>query len=719
MSYGLDSCNLLPRSALIALFSELSTKPEHIQREFFDSLNAFSAYDERAADVERKRHRRSEANRIEIPDCADPQRRERCLADPELFLKTYFPERYSRPFGKHHYRMIETIVDRAKHGGRQAIAAPRGCGKSELVKGLLAYLILAELVRFPIPIAATTKHAGRIFRDFQQKIKLSDLLYKDFPEVCHPVRDLDGAPQRAAKQHIDGVPTNICWLTTELSLARVPGSPYGGVKMIYFGLDAAFRGMNIEGARPDFILVDDPETRESARSPDQIANREEMLDQDIDGLKGQGAKFAVVVITTVQNHYCLSKRLVDRKVKNAWNGLVYKTVEQWPDRMDMWEEYCVKRKLAQENGDEYGKSAIEFYLANREEMHRGAEMLQDYFIPQFLDDGTQLTHSALQVVWNQIADTNMAAFRAEYQNDPEYDIDDEIETLTQGRVLQCLSGIPRGELPSDEVYTFLGIDIGKYKHHWVKTAWTKNAVGWIVDYGIVETYGLSKWSTQQAMELAIVQSLEQFAESAACTDNPPVLALVDSGDFTESIYAACRKLGKPFFPAKGASNRSAEFKIPQPSKHVIPFLQAYAKRQWDDQQREMFLYHLDTEYWKFWTHQRFLTDPFSDRKRIPGSLAIFDPEGGDVRQHAQFARHMVSERMDSVPVPDSENKKEWIVVDKRNNHWLDALGYSCAAAGCAGVRLVREMPAAPDQKPQPQAKAKRDPTYRPFLATQR
>ena len=187
---------------------------------------------ERDRDLEKKRSLRSEAARIEIPPVKNPKRREQALADPRKFLLTYFPERYTRKFSRLHEVMIETIYERAKTGGRQAIAAPRGVGKTELVKGMLVYLILAELVRFPLVIAATSELAGRIYKDFRTKLSTSELLLADFPEVCHPVRELDGAPQRAGKQHVDGQLTRIVWTANDyLSLPYVPGSPYGGVKM--------------------------------------------------------------------------------------------------------------------------------------------------------------------------------------------------------------------------------------------------------------------------------------------------------------------------------------------------------------------------------------------------------------------------------------------------------------------------------------------------------
>jgi hypothetical protein len=84
--------------------------------------------------------------------------------------------------------------------------------------------------------------------------------------------------------------------------------------MAYFGMDAAFRGVNIESDRPDFVLADDIETRESAKSYMQSEDRELILDQDIEGLASQTGNLAIVILSTVQNrHPSLSYKITDPK----------------------------------------------------------------------------------------------------------------------------------------------------------------------------------------------------------------------------------------------------------------------------------------------------------------------------------------------------------------------------------------------------------------------
>jgi hypothetical protein len=83
-------------------------------------------------DIIRKRDAKSKGAAVSIPLCVNPDRRQHCLEDPQLFLKTYFPDRFYNPFASHHVEMINAIANCATDGGSQALAAPRGDGKTEI-----------------------------------------------------------------------------------------------------------------------------------------------------------------------------------------------------------------------------------------------------------------------------------------------------------------------------------------------------------------------------------------------------------------------------------------------------------------------------------------------------------------------------------------------------------------------------------------------------------
>ena len=662
-------------------------------------------------DAQRKRDSRSETARIVIPQCKNHKRRAACLVDPALFLRTYFPDRYGLEFGIDHLFMIETIVSRARHGGRQAVAAPRGRGKSELVKGLLVYLVCAELVRFILPVAATTPLAKRLYRDFRKKLATNDLLLEDFPEICHPIRELAGAPLRAHKQHVDGRLTQIVWTDDYLSLPHVPNSPYGGVKMAYYGLDAAFRGANIDGDRPDFVLIDDPETRDSAKSPMQCEDREAIIDQDISGLASQEEHLAIVVLSTVQNNICLSAKLTDPKRKPSYNGRRFGMIVKWPDNLELWNEYISTRHAAQIDGDEHGRNAVEFYLVNREAMDAGVEMISDFYKPVEVD-GVEFVFSAIQQAYNQIADTSLEAYKTEYQNDPPKEEESETMRLTAARVQSRVSKLFQREVsPTSELRT-LGIDIGNRQSHWTDIAWEGNAIGDIVDYGIMETHQAHQ-ADDKAVELAILASLEVWADDVVSKINP-LLVLVDSGSgrgHTQAVYEFCRRRGAPFFPSKGWSD--TRFRLPARTPVKEPFLEAWAHKLDDE---AVWLYNVNTEWWKRWTQQRFMTAPYDDAGyRTDGSLVLFNPME-DRKRHLSFAHHITAEEEQLVPQLGKEAKRVWFVKN-RNNHWLDATALACAAAGAVGVRLI-DGPAVVEviEKPLEQTKPLTDQYGRPFVA---
>ena len=644
---------------------------------------------ERDKDLRRQREKRSEAARIEIPDVVDWNRRQRCLADPELFLKTYFESRYTIPFGPHHHRMIDTIVSRAAYGGRQAVAAPRGCGKTEVAKGLIAYLILAGMCRCPLIGGATTALAKRIYKDVQDKFAKNDLLLADFPEVCFPIRALEGAPQRAAKQHVAGKLTSIIWTASDyFRMPDVEGSEYGGVKMAYFGLDSAFRGFNIGGDRVDFVLLDDPETRESARSYDQGVDREEILDRDIAGLGSQEGNMSITVLTTVQNCYCLSYRLTDSKIKPAWNGVRFGMVVSWPTDMDKWNEYIAIRHKDQSDGDEHGRNAIEFYLTNREVMDAGVEMLSDHFVPVELEDGTNLVYSAIQQTFNKIADTDMESYLTEYQNNPTPDDTEKQTELTAATVANRISGHEKNILPEPECRIALGIDVGDYYGHWVKIAAYGNAIGDVIDYGIVEITGYVRGMTSSAKELAIYRALMDF-HPKVMAENPSEFCLIDSGDgdHTEAVYRTVREIGGGWAASKGWD--SGRFRMPT----ITPANQT-TKRVFDHcwagilSDRRIWHYNVDTEHWKHWLQLRFQTQPWDDEgERQDGSFTLYTPT--DIKEHQTISHHLVAECRKERYIEDKGWVRKWIVKN-RNNHYLDAAALACCALGCLGVRLMDE-----------------------------
>lgn len=691
----------LPNSELISVLS----KAPHETR--ISALAALSLRREQTAttterdtDSARKRDKRSETARINIPECVNPKRREQCLLDPERFLRTYMPKKFRQQFGTVHSRIIQTIHDRASTGGKKAVAAPRGRGKSTIVKGMLIYATAAELVRFIVPICATTNLAGRIYRDYRNEWGNNDTLLADFPEICAPVRHLEGAPQRAARQHVDGHLTHINWSSTDfLRLPRVPGnaneymksqgrewSPFGGVKMAFAGLDAAFRGMNIDDDRPDCLIIDDPETRESAKSLQQIEDRIEIIEKDIEGLEGQDKPLAMVMVTTLQNTYCVSAQFTDPEQKPAWEGERYGWIQSWPMREDLWNEYIAIRKADQARGDRHGMCAVEFYLDHFEEMNAGVVMLADNFKAIKIKDGRQAVHSAIQEAYNKIADTSLAAFKSEYQNDPD-DAGEEFRVkIDPHTVIGCQSDFDRNSVCADASIVVAAVDVRKAELHYVRLASGKTVKNQICDYDVV-SHGTSETTVEQAEYLILdgLRALSGFLNDTPLIDCDKTsrtidLMLIDKGwlgswkeDGQKKTWAAqpveqfCMESGlRRFLPAKGAPN----YRSPAPADHVIVGDNWHMNRG-VGAERACTEVIWNAEHWHALVEDLFSSIDASEK------FQLFTAGSGVHKGHERLSQHIREGAQDLLELKrrGTSSRKQ----RNRRDHWWDAIAMALVA----------------------------------------
>lgn len=613
------------------------------------------------------------------------------LDNPHLFLKGYFPKEFSRPFSTDQLEAIGIIINCAKYSSDEIICAPRGDWKTETLKHLVIYLMLAEIVRFPVWIGATGENAGSSFEHIKSQFK-SELLSADFPEVCDPVIALDDSPQKAKRMTFRGEKLGqFRWGAKELifpSVFSVPGtgiaSPYGDTKMTYRGLDSHVRGLNILGDRPDIAVCDDLETEESARMDGQIETRESLLDNAIGGL-GSGETIPRIVLGTVQNRKCLTrKKLIE------WGGKRYQAVKIWPtddDAVALRDDYIEARTAERAGGSKTFDKSHQFYIDNQAVIERGLEIGNPHnYSRKFREDGRPLEVSAFQRVLNAASDKKWSYVYCELQNDPEDEETDQTTGLTAGTVQTRISGLMQHELPNmDGVKVTIGLDIGNWAGHWVKVAWFGDATGCIIDYGVMEVAGMVKDADQLTVTRFMIPALQQWRTNILA-DNKPDFCLIDSGSgmHKDAVYEFVRAVGgTPFAASKGIA--ASRFFIGKQADSRKLFIEAYAQHQPEDR---LWLYSVNTEYWKQWVHERFVTPTFDESHQFnPGSLSLFACPS-DVKRHLSFAKHIVAEERRSLFIPGKGVQTTWHVINK-NNHWLDATALACAAAGCLGVRLIR------------------------------
>lgn len=156
----------------------------------------------RDADIERGRERLRKGAEIgELPAVVDAARRESCRLDLAKFLVTYFPFSTGlSPFSADHQRVIARTQDCIIGGGRFVNAVYRGFAKSTISENALLWAILFGHRKFGGIFAAESDLAAKAINSIRTELSDNDLLFADFPEVCHPVRCLRERPSGATRR---------------------------------------------------------------------------------------------------------------------------------------------------------------------------------------------------------------------------------------------------------------------------------------------------------------------------------------------------------------------------------------------------------------------------------------------------------------------------------------------------------------------------------------
>ncbi|NOX52998.1 MAG: hypothetical protein GXP27_00885, partial [Planctomycetes bacterium] len=369
------------------------------QRQAGGEADGGDSYERHRERVGRHKRSRSESAREigDLPRVRRPRVRAASERSLERFCRWYLTETFSLPFSDDHRKVIAAIERCIEGGGQFVYAMPRGSGKTSLLEAATLWAILSGRRRAVALIGPDEQHATERAQNLRAAIEYNDRLAQDWPEVCHGVRCLRGVGQRRLLYR--GKPVRYELSGKRLVLARLGdrGIETGAVVWCA-GVTGQIRGMAYRGPdgrvwRPQVIIVDDPQTDESARSPAQTASREAILTGAVLGLAGPGKRPAVIVAGTVIEADDLMDRLFDRETHPDWHGERLALVYRWPDRGDLWDEYLAIRRRALRRGGS-GAAATKFYRAHREEMDRGAKVAW----PERYDPVTEL--SAIQHAYN-------------------------------------------------------------------------------------------------------------------------------------------------------------------------------------------------------------------------------------------------------------------------------------------------------------------------------
>lgn len=631
-------------------------------------------------------------------------RRKKAEKSGRSFCETYFKIVFFNPFSEDQVKMLDAIVESIRYGESQAIAAERGGGKTSITKHVAGvYAICKGLVKFLVLTAANGKRAKKLLRQIKTIYRTNKKLIQDYPEICIPIRDIGGSPQRAAHQLYDDESTLFVWGAEEVIFPTIPGSKASGAVIEAYGIEAGLRGLGEGEKRPDLTVCDDLDTRESAKSLEQTQDRILTLEADIMGLGGPNKSMPVVLLCTIIRKGCLADQYTDPQLHPEFSPIRQKWIKQWPDNMDLWDRYVFLVDEAKREGDKYSRKAHRFYLANRKEMDAGAVVSNiNRFDNQKLPGGSQKEVSSLQAAFNKMCGKNKkTAFMCEYQNEPpDDDIEDSgIDVLD---VQKKLHGTPRGVIPDGCSKLSVGVDVGGRLLNWVVVGWSERG-GEIVDYGVQEVHSptgvrltIADKGLQKQIEKAIYTALLEMRDLFAI-GWPDVhgeirhadLGAVDSGYMPTPVYEFCRVSGIKWRATKGFGSKGGQSKYRRPTKagkalrighywHGI--MELYGGR-------NGWLYNVDADHWKKQVHDGF---------RLPitssDSLSLY---GNDPVIHQLFAHQIMAEEW-IVEWVNGRFRERWAgpggVSPKKNNHYLDAMALAKAASDMLGIRVFKTAP---------------------------
>ncbi|NLX60651.1 MAG: hypothetical protein GXY74_16370 [Phycisphaerae bacterium] len=638
----------------------------------------------------------------EIPAVADPERRAAAEASFKVFCETYFPDVFYFAWSPDHLRVVEKIEKAVRTGGLFAMAMPRGSGKTVLCQTAVVWAALTGATPFVCLIAASAERARDLLENIMVWLETNPLLGDDFPEVCYPIRCLERITNRQKGQKHQGEPTRIEWTSDKVVLPTIEGSRASGVVISCSGMKGSdIRGQNHARAdgrvvRPQLVLVDDPQTTESAWSPSQSQRREAILAGDVLGMAGPGRKIAGLMACTVIRPDDMADRLLDRDKHPEWQGERTKMVYAFPASEKLWARYAELRNDSLRN-DGDGAEATEFYRRNREAMDAGAVVA---WPERYNEDELSAVQHAMNL---KLRDE--AAFFAEYQNEPVVEQVGE-EMLTADEIAGKLNGYERGIIPVAAGHLTMFIDVQQKALFWMAVAWEESFTGYIVDYGtwpeqrrpyftlsdLRSTIGRAvpgaglEGQIFAALERLTAEKLSAAWRREDGAEMRIERCLIDAnwGQSTDVVYQFCRQ--SPF----------AALLLPSHGKYVgassVPFSEYKRKRgdrvglHWRIPntigKRQVRHALIDANYWKSFVHAR-LAVAMGD----PGCLSLF---GRDEDVHRLVADHLTAEYRVRT-LAHERTVDEWKLRTTRpDNHWLDclvgcAVGASIQGVGLAGV----------------------------------
>ncbi len=649
----------------------------------------------------------------ELPPVAEPERKEDCRLDFRRFGEVYHAETFSIAWSPDHLRVIAKIEEVILRGGTFAIAMPRGFGKSSLCETGCEWSMLYGHRLFVGIVGPDQKLAKRCIASIRMSLENNELYLADFPEVCYPIRRLDGINQRRLVYH--GRNVEIRFKADQIVLPNLNTDGVVGGVVMATSLTGQVRGMKHKCAdgqvlRPAVVILDDPQKDELARNPLQVEKLERTIRGSVLGLSGPKTSIGAICPCTVIAKDDLADRLLDHEKNPSWQGERTKMVYSFPSDEKLWADYkeirgnamraCARSQAGRAEAD---RVCNEFYLEHREAMDAGAVVAwPEKFYPHEV--------SGIQHAMNIRIDLGDRAFFAEYQNDPLLDTPVDGELLTADEIAKKVNGMVHGIAPLDTTRITAFIDVQDAALYYVVIAWNESFSGAILDYGTFPDQKLAYFGLKD-----IRRTLALEFPSAGGAEGrwfKGLTALLDwmSGDWYLEDGTA-KRVDRCLIDANYAKSAETVYRFCRTSPHASILLPSHGKyvgaqsmpyseyrrrpgeriglnwRLGISPNKRQRCVTFDTNFWKTFIHERLRVE-----HPEPSSLALFSYSQGRGRKRQPADHRMIAEQLSSEYRVRTSGRgrevDEWrLRANGLDNHLLDAVTGAAVAASIEGVKL--------------------------------
>lgn len=635
----------------------------------------------RKTQSETNRSNRAGHRAITLRQCADPKRRIRYESKPANWLRHYLGAAFPLPFSPIHHGIIESGLYNIENGGNMIAVCPRGYGKTTVLCGLMFYAVVTQRLLFPAIIPATGPDAKKILKALQTWLCYVEPLAADYPEYTQVFNYSRGSSQRLASttyEHTGDV-TGASIQLQDGVITLPAGLGFYGCRTI----TGAIRGLfatSTTGAivRPDFALLDDPQTRESANSETQTQTRVETIDGDVAGMAGPNKALPVFQASTFINTHDLTTHYAQH---DNYEHQVFSLVDGLPsadsEQMKEWEKYNDVRLEGNAKKDR-GKSARKYFREHRKALCDGWTVAWKHCVKPERNE-VDAYHNAL----NEYFILGRASFMAEKQGTPEIVEDTALYDLTPSKVLSCLNGLERRTKHPEGRYVTVGIDVNwrNWGLSWALLHTQTDMGGHIMDWGVYPGGGRALWqdgdtvTPEEAMYSGVLDLVRQLRDRLGSLEINAVG--VDVGYAASTVYRAVAQANResPFLVVAMKGFPANKYRRPAAANLLL--------KKGDECHKQIgnlgTVCGFNSHAWHFRMQTAFL--------KAPGSSASLALWGLDPVPHRTLAQHVCAEKLAGMKENPATGQVEynWTYRPERNDLG-DAVVMAMVAANLEGAR---------------------------------